>query len=106
MAAGSETTATTLSGVTYLLLKHPDTLERATKEVRSAFSSPDEISIASVANLEYMLAALNEALRMYPPVTSNLVRVVPSGGQSIAGKFVPADVSLHVFQQGAFLDVA
>jgi cytochrome P450 len=46
--------------------------------------------------LSYMLAVLNEALRMYPPVTSNLVRVVPSGGAQIAGHFVPEGTYVEV----------
>ncbi|PVI03002.1 isotrichodermin C-15 hydroxylase [Periconia macrospinosa] len=86
--AGSETTATALSGATYLLLTNPDVLDRLKQEVRGAFSNVEEINISSVNRLSYMLAVQNEALRMYPPVTSNLVRVVPPGGANIAGRFV------------------
>ena len=91
--AGSETTATTLSGVTYLLLSHPEVLERVKREVRGKFGGVEEIDIASVGRLEYMLAVLNESLRMFPPVVSGLVRVVPEGGAVIAGGFVPGGVS-------------
>lgn len=94
--AGSETTATTLAGATYLLLTHPEVLARLQQEVRTAFKSVDEINIASVNKLSYMLAVLNESLRMYPPVTSNLVRVVPRGGAQIAGRFVPEGVSNQI----------
>jgi cytochrome P450 len=94
--AGSETTATTLSGATYFLLTNPDALSRLQHEVRSTFKSADEINIAAVGRLPYMLAVLNEALRMYPPVTSNLVRVVPSGGAQIAGRFVPEGTYVEV----------
>ncbi|KAK4449769.1 isotrichodermin C-15 hydroxylase [Podospora aff. communis PSN243] len=94
--AGSETTATTLSGATYFLLTNPDALSRLQHEVWSTFKSADEINIASVGKLSYMLAVLNEALRMYPPVTSNLVRVVPSGGAQIAGHFVPGGTYVEV----------
>ena len=72
--AGSETTATLLSGVTYLLLTNPQALATLTKEVRSAFQSEDDININSVSRLTYMLACLNEALRMYPPVSCFLLR--------------------------------
>lgn len=94
--AGSETTATTLSGATYFLLAHPDVLARLQREVRTAFKSADDINIASVNRLPYMLAVLNESLRMYPPVTSNLVRMVPPGGAQIAGRFVPAGTYVEV----------
>ncbi|KAK5631282.1 hypothetical protein RRF57_006996 [Xylaria bambusicola] len=86
--AGSETTATTLSGATYLLLTHPEILEKLKHEVRSAFNDASEININTVNNLKYMLAILNEALRLYPPVSSGLVRNVPAGGAEIAGHFV------------------
>jgi cytochrome P450 len=94
--AGSETTATTLAGATYFLLTNPDALSRLQHEVRTTFKSADDINIASVSKLSYMLAVLNEALRMYPPVTSNLVRVVPSGGAQIAGHFVPEGTYVEV----------
>lgn len=90
--AGSETTATLLSGATYLLLKNPDALEKLQKEVRSAFGSADEITIASVSRLPYLLACLNEALRLCPPGASNFAREVHGGGEVIAGKFVPEKV--------------
>ncbi|KAB8263697.1 cytochrome P450 [Aspergillus pseudonomiae] len=65
--AGSETMATLLSGVTYLILKNPEAYQTLVKEVRSAFNSEEEINLLSVAKLPYMLACLDEALRMYPP---------------------------------------
>lgn len=98
--AGSETTATALSGVTYLLLTHTDVLERLKQEVRSTFKSADEININSVGRLSYMLAVLNEALRMYPPATANLVRQVPPGGAYIAGHFVAGGVGAPGSDEG------
>lgn len=95
LLAGSETTATTLSGATYFLLSHPDILERLKQEIRTAFSSPDGITINSVGKLSYMLAVLNETLRCYPPLTAGMVRVVPSEGASIAGHYAPEGVSVY-----------
>lgn len=91
--AGSETTATLLSGCTYLLLTNPDKMEKLKHEVRSTFASESEITASSVNSLSYMLGVLNEALRLYPPVTSSLVRVVPPGGDMIADHWVPEGVS-------------
>lgn len=91
--AGSETTATLLSGCTYLLLTNPDKMEKLKHEVRSTFANESEITASAVNNLSYMLGVLNEALRLYPPVTSSLVRVVPPGGDMIADHWVPAGVS-------------
>lgn len=90
---GSETTATLLSGVTFLLLTNPNALKKLTEEVRSAFKSEDEIDFVSVSNLTYMLACLDEALRMYPPVPTGLPRVVPKGGAVVCGNHIPENVS-------------
>lgn len=47
----------------------------------------------SVQRLEYMLACLNEGLRMYPPVAIGLPREVPKGGAVMSGDYVPEGVS-------------
>ncbi|KAI0490527.1 putative cytochrome P450 monooxygenase [Xylaria cf. heliscus] len=96
--AGSETTATLLSGATYFLTSNPDVLKKLEREVRSAFKSDDEITLTSVGNLTYMLACLNESLRRYPPVAGNLPRVVPKGGVMVDGKFVPEKSLISVYQ--------
>ncbi|KAK5662431.1 hypothetical protein OQA88_8342 [Cercophora sp. LCS_1] len=95
IGAGSETTATLLSGVTYFLLKNPEAMKKVTDEVRSTFKTEDEINFTSVNGLDYMLACLNEAMRRYPPTPFGMPRQVPkgTGSVSIAGVDVPEDVS-------------
>jgi averantin hydroxylase len=99
---GSETTATLLSGTTYLLLKNPEVLKKLNNEVRSAFNKEEEIDLQSVGRLEYMLAVLDEAMRMYPPVPKQGNRVVPDGGAMIAGKWVPGGVSHAPLLPGSY----
>jgi cytochrome P450 len=93
--AGSETTATLLSGVTYWLLRTPEVLEKVTQEVRSSFDTEDEITFTTTSSkLPYMTACLTEALRMYPPVPSNLPRRTPRDAVTcIAGINIPPGVS-------------
>ena len=101
LIAGSETTSSMLSGVTYLLLSNPETLKRVVEEVRTSFKSSDDITLTSVSCLRYMLACLNEALRSYPPVPFGMPRIVPQGGATISGEFVPENVSLESFATDA-----
>ncbi|KAI1753600.1 cytochrome P450 [Xylaria castorea] len=96
--AGSETTATLLSGATWLLTRHPEKLRQLEQEVRSAFKSDDEITLTSVGNLTYMLACLNESLRRYPPVAGSLPRMAPKGGAMVDGSFVPEGTYISVYQ--------
>lgn len=91
--AGSETTATLLSGATYLLLKNPRVLAKLKEEVRSTFTCEEEINLDSCNKLEYCLATLTEALRMYPPVSPGLPRIVDPQGDMIAGNWIPGGVS-------------
>lgn len=95
--AGSETTATLLTGAVFLLTTHTDVLEKLTLEVRSQFKDESEITMDSVRHLTYMLAVLNEALRFYPPLAITAPRVVPPGGAEIAGCAVPEGTVVGVW---------
>ncbi|KAI5918886.1 cytochrome P450 [Camillea tinctor] len=78
------------------LMKNPATLEKLTKEVRSAFQDEEEIDLTSVNRLEYMFACLEESLRCYPPVATGLPRVVPRGGATICDHYIPEDVNPNI----------
>lgn len=93
IGAGSETTATALSAATYLLAMNPDVLARLMTEVRESFSSESQIDFVSVQKLDYMLAVLNETLRLHPPSPNANLRRVCDGGDVICGHFVPHGVS-------------
>jgi len=93
--AGSETTATLLSGVTYHLLRNPNALKALQGEVRNAFSTEEEINVKNVAGLKYMLACLDEAMRLYPPVSGGLPRSIPPGGETLGGEYIPEGVSMR-----------
>jgi cytochrome P450 len=64
------------------------------EEVRTVFQSQDEINLVSVNKLTYMLACLDEAMRMYPPVANGLPRMTPEGGAKVLGEYIPESVSL------------
>ncbi|ELR05414.1 hypothetical protein VC83_03574 [Pseudogymnoascus destructans] len=96
IVAGSETTATLLSGATYHLLKNPRVVKKLQREVREAFKVEEDIDIAGVNGLEYMLAVLDEALRMYPPVPTGLPRRVPGDGDVINDRWVPGGTAVSV----------
>lgn len=91
--AGSETTATALSAITYYLVTHSSALGKLNSEVRNAFSTEDDIDMVSVQKLQYMQAVINEGLRMYPPVPTGVVRRVTDDGGIFLGQYVPSDVS-------------
>ncbi|KAK4555501.1 hypothetical protein LTR86_007253 [Recurvomyces mirabilis] len=96
MIAGTETTATLLSGLTYYLLTNPDKMVKLTHEIRSTFASEDEITMEKLQSLKYLSACLEEGLRMFPPVPNGLPRMVPPGGATVDGREVPEGITCYV----------
>lgn len=95
--AGSETVATLSAGVTYYLCQYPKELKRVTDEVRAAFEKEEDITFAStVTKAPYLVACLEEALRIYPPSPSALLRLTPDYA-TISGYTVPprTEVGVH-----------
>ncbi|KAF2962750.1 hypothetical protein GQX73_g10822 [Xylaria multiplex] len=91
--AGSDTTSTTLSSLLFYLLKNEPIMTRLTNEIRNTFRRYEEITYNSTVSLPYLRAALLEAMRIYPPVPIGLPRIVPEGGDTVDGVFLPGGVS-------------
>lgn len=91
--AGSETTATVLSGLSYFLLHSPAKYQRLVEEIRSSFTDYNDINGITTDRLPYVKAVIEEGLRAYPVVPFGLPRVSP--GETVDGVFVPEGVCLH-----------
>jgi cytochrome P450 len=100
--AGTETTATALSGMIYNLLAHPPTFQLSAHEVRSTFSSPSDITIDSARNLPYLSSCMKESQRLYQSTPGTFPRRVPSEGANICGNFVPANIVVGIPHAAAF----
>lgn len=101
ITAGSETTATLLSGATYLLLTNPDKHDKLKQELRSKFTTYEEITLAAVNNAPYLIACLNEALRYFPPVPAGFERRIGKGGEVVSGHYMPEGTAVSVSQYPA-----
>ncbi len=80
--------------MTYYLLKNPSILSQLQNEVRSSFTRYEDITAATTIPLKYLKAVIKEAMRVYPPVPFALPRVVPQGGCTVDGHFLPGGVRL------------
>ncbi|PWY75960.1 cytochrome P450 [Aspergillus eucalypticola CBS 122712] len=96
MVAGTETTATALSGLTYQLLLNPDKMEKITKEIRDAFERDSDIDMLRLAQLKYLNMCIDEGLRMYPPVPAGMPRLTPKEGMEICGEYMPGNTAVSV----------
>ncbi|KAF0329915.1 hypothetical protein GQ607_002682 [Colletotrichum asianum] len=94
--AGSETTATALSGAIYMLTTHPAILKTLAEEIRCAFTSESEMNSINTAHLPYLQAVLEETLRFFPPAPNALPRITPPEGNLVLGKRVPGNTVLSV----------
>ena len=92
--AGSETSATTLTGTTYYSLSHPPVFEKLQKEIREAFShNPSSITVSAVSELPYLHAVISEALRLHPPGPASVPRQVDRPVE-VCGTIVPPGVGV------------
>jgi cytochrome P450 len=106
--AGSETTATTLSAVTYYLGTHPEVMARVMAEVRNTYASDDDIGLHNDVQTPYLHAVIEETLRLFPAAPTGSARVINKDGEEVDGKFlppgvsnvVPCDVPLHLSFSG------
>ena len=94
LIAGSETSVTTLSGIVNQLVqnKNKAVLDKLVSEIRVTFKEEGDINIESTKNLAYLDAVINEGMRLCHPVPGGFPRVVPKGGDTYAGYFVPEKV--------------
>lgn len=94
IVAGSETTASLLSGLLMWILRTPNAYEKLSTEIRSTFKSPADMKFLDLQELTYMNACIDEALRIFPPIPTGLTRTVPKEGDTVAGEFLPGGVTV------------
>ncbi|KAF2878220.1 cytochrome P450 [Massariosphaeria phaeospora] len=100
--AGSDTCSTVLSGTTNHLIKSPHALLKLTNEIRTTYSSMAEMTFESLQRLSYLNAVIEEGLRMCPPNPSGLQHIVPVGGDTVLGHWLPAGTHVGVHQQSLY----
>ncbi|EHK22093.1 uncharacterized protein TRIVIDRAFT_191731 [Trichoderma virens Gv29-8] len=87
--AGSDTTATSLSGICYYLSKNPEAYKILANEIRNTFQEEKEITHLSCQRLSYLQAVIEEGLRLYPPLPIGAPRLAPKGGAMMGDIYVP-----------------
>ncbi|CAO2649685.1 Nn.00g009770.m01.CDS01 [Neocucurbitaria sp. VM-36] len=95
--AGADPFSSVLVGAIFYLVHNPETLQKATTEVRNMFASPNEIkSGKALTECTYLYACIEETLRRTAPVPSHLPRLVLPGGIDIDNEHLPANTVVGV----------
>jgi hypothetical protein len=63
------------------------------EEIRSTFSTENEITLQKVNDLPYLNACIEERLRIFPPAPIGFLRAIQPGGDIIDGHQIPGGVS-------------
>ncbi|KAI0756346.1 high nitrogen upregulated cytochrome P450 monooxygenase 2 [Daedaleopsis nitida] len=92
IVAGSDTTSSVLSSIFYCLLTHPEAYARLRAEVDTYYPpGEDALNTKYHAEMPYLNAVINEAMRLFPPVSDGSQRIVPmgSGGKILGDSYLP-----------------
>lgn len=100
IAAGSDTTAISLSSVLYQPIKHPESFRDLREEIDTAAREgriDDPVTFKQAQeHLPFLQAVIKEATRLHPAVGLGLQRVVPAGGAELAGRYFPAGTTVGI----------
>ncbi|KAF4534596.1 Cytochrome p450 protein [Lasiodiplodia theobromae] len=102
MLAGSETQATSLSGLTYHLLMNPDKMRKLVDEIRGEILNEEDLTIDNLRQLKYLQACFDEGMRIYPAVPTGPPRVTPKGGNTVLGRYIPENTRILIPQLASY----
>jgi cytochrome P450 len=90
--AATNTLSNTLLCATWLLARHKACAMKAREEIRTAFSSEEDILYPASCKLPYFNAVLSEVFRLYPAIPTALFRTVVGDKVEVDGLVLPKGV--------------
>lgn len=98
IVAGSETTASVIRVTILHIISAPMVYNHLKQEIKEALNdgrvTHQPIRIEEAKRLPYLQAVIYEGLRMRAPAPGLYAKVVPTGGDTICGKFVPEGTAI------------
>jgi cytochrome P450 len=78
LLGGTDTTAMTLSAITYHILSNPSIFKQLKAELTQAIPDPDSLPVSSMIEaLPYLTAVIEEGIRLHPAGSGRQERVTP-----------------------------
>lgn len=95
IVAGADTVSTASSAMLFYLAHNPRCLEKLNVELRSKFSTVEDIRRGyELSSARYLRACIDETMRMSPPTPGYLGRCALEGGIIVDGQYFPAGTEL------------
>ncbi len=91
IVAGSDTTAITLTYLTWAVLRQPDIRKTLEDEVNALGSDFTE---ANLEELPFLNAVIEESLRLYGAAPGTMPRQTPPGGATFCGYYIPSNTTV------------
>ena len=91
--AGADTTAIAIISVLYHLMRSPAAYKKLTAEIDAAVANGSlstPVAYADAIKLPYLRACISEGMRLHPSTGFTMPRLVPAGGTTISGFYIPA----------------
>ncbi|KAI7832895.1 putative cytochrome P450 monooxygenase [Kickxella alabastrina] len=96
LLSGADTSSTSLAWTIHLLMIYPVHYKLVVDEIRRGFNKDQVITFdMAKEQLPYLEACVFESLRLCP-VSTNLPRIIPKGGVTIRGHFIPEGFKVAV----------
>nr|POE72758.1 tryprostatin b 6-hydroxylase [Quercus suber] len=105
IVAGSDTTSAALTYLFYHLAADPSQQKKLRAELEPL--TVESWSDKDLAKASLLNGAINEALRLHPPVPSGVFRLTPKEGLQVGDRWIPGNtnfiIPLYVMQRGPYL---
>ncbi|KAK4946002.1 hypothetical protein LTR10_014804 [Elasticomyces elasticus] len=96
IVAGSDTTAATLVHLFYHLAVEPGLLDSLREEIDALVPPGKRIEHQQIQDATLLNGAINETLRLHPPVPSGGFRKTPVEGLDIGGVYIPGNTVVQI----------
>lgn len=110
IVAGSETTASVIRVTVLHIMSAPRVYNRLKQEIKEALKdgrvTHQPIRIEESKRLPFLQAVIYEGLRMRPPAPGLYAKVVPAGGDTLCGKFVPEGTAIGMNTSAMLADTS
>jgi cytochrome P450 len=104
ISGAADTTASTLVGILYCLITHPDCLQKLEQELVAANVTLPIPKYTETRHLPYLDAVIKDGMRLFSVTNWPMERRVPAGGMSFRNYCFPEGISVGVLPAALHMD--